>query len=105
MSYREMGWIVEDEVESHLQNVIRDGVYIGKIGEDQDYIWMVRRTGTDIIHIRSMYMEESQRETNEDKIHRNERFFLVGRFNTDEEYFIEVTREDMLSVVDAKKHS
>jgi len=104
MSYGEMGRVVKEEVWSYQGDAIRDGVYIARLGENQDFIWMVRSTGTDIAHIGSLYVEVL-REVSRDRAHRNERFFLVGRFDTDEEYFVEITREDVLSIIDVAEEA
>jgi len=95
-----MGDVAKEILELYYSDLIQDGMYIGISGEEHDFIWMVREAGTDIVDLNKLPIKII-RNLIEDRINMNKRIFLLGRLNTEEEYFIELTRSPGYKKTDA----
>ena len=99
-----MGDVAKETLELYFSDLIQDGMYIEASGEDKDFIWMVREAGTDILDLSKLGIRILRRFL-EPRLESNKRFFLMGRLDTEEEYFIELSRGEAEELMEAIKEA
>ena len=88
-----MGDVSKEILELYHSDLIQDGMYIEASGEGHDFIWMIREAGTDIVDLNKLGIKVI-RNLIEDRINMNKRIFLLGRLDTEEEYFDEISKDE-----------
>jgi hypothetical protein len=89
-----MGQVVRDTMEMYHGDLVRDGMFIQRHGRNEDYLWMVRATGTHIFCLSCPELSYLDWKAVQQLVSMNGRFFLLGRIDYDEEYFVEITKEE-----------
>ena len=88
-----MGDVAKETVGMYFSDLIQDGMFIEASGQGSDFLWMVRDGGTDIVDLSKLKIKVI-RDMLELFMERNKRIFLLGRLDTEEEYFQELTDKD-----------
>ena len=80
-------------VEDYHMHLVYDGIYIGRNGEEKEFIWMLSEAGTNIVKLTDP--KEIDDHTISDLIDRYKKFYIIGKFNTKNNIFMEITEDDV----------